>query len=482
MATNQALPETFDPHRFAAGVRGLARTEFSVFVQGAFRVLHDEPLLRNWHMDAIAHELTRLAQGDVRRLIITMPPRTLKSFIASICYPAWLLGRDPGEKIICVSYSHDLSREFGFLTRKLMQSDWYRQVFPSTHIDPKRASADKLTTTRGGYRYATSTGGTLTGKGGAFIIIDDPVKAADAHSEVMRESAVTWFRSTVLTRLNNPRKGRIVVVAQRLHMEDLPGQLMAQGGWQELCLPLVAHRDQDIPLNAYAFLPREAGDVLHEARFDEEAIAQLRASMGERDFEAQYNQRPLPPGGALFKMQWLRRYDEPPRRSKVQGIFQSWDTAYGLEETNSYSVCTTWALSGKNCYLLDVYRARLEFWALEKAVLSQREKSNADLVFVESKASGISLLQNLTMGGQNRWLQPKEPAGSKQDRASQQTPKFERGEIWIPKEAPWLKAFEDEVACFPYGKHDDQVDSMVQFLAAVDTGRLLLWADIARRR
>lgn len=479
--SDHVFAQTLDARRIAATGRALAREDFSVFVQTAFRVLHSEPLLRNWHIDAIAHELTRVARGDVRRLVITMPPRTMKSFIASVCYPAWLLGRNPAEKVICVSYAQDLSQEFGSLTLRLMRSEWYRRVFAKTYIDPKKASSDRLTTTQGGYRYATSTGGTLTGRGGEFIIIDDPVRAADAHSETMRANAASWFRSTVLSRLNNPNKGRIIVVAQRLHMDDLPGQLLDAGGWRELRLPLIADRDQEIALTDGSKLLRPAGDILHEARFDEEEIATLRSAMGERDFEAQYNQRPLPPGGALFKLQWLRRYTERPPVHKVQGIFQSWDTAYAVGEGNDYSVCATWALSGTDCYLLDVYRERLEFYALEKAVLAQRQKWKADLVIVERAGSGISLLQSLRRGGQNRWLQWIDPVGSKRDRASEQTPKFERGEIWVPEEAPWLQAFEDELASFPHGRHDDQVDSVVHFLAALDTGELLRFADRAKR-
>lgn len=469
-----------DRHRVAATVRRLAREDLAVFVQGAFRVLHDEPLLRNWHIDAIAWRLSQLANGKVRRQIITMPPRTMKSFIASVCLPAWLLGHRPGEKIICASYAQDLSREFAYQMRKLMLSDWYGRVFPATRIDPKRTSLDEIGTTRGGSRLSTSVGGTLTGRGGNVIVIDDPIKAKDAYSEAARESAISWFRGTVLSRLDNPRTGRIVVVAQRLHMEDLPGQLLTQGGWAELRLPLVADRDQRIKVSADAILERPAGDVLHEARFTEVEIARLREAMGERDFEAQYNQRPMPPGGALFKLQWLRRYNEPPKVHQIQGIFQSWDTAYDVQESNDYSVCTTWALSGRNCYLLDVYRERLEFYALERAVYKQREKWKADVVIVEKAGSGISLLQNITRERKNAWLQPKEPIGSKQDRASQQSPKFERGEIWVPQQAPWLQAFEDELASFPHGKHDDQVDSVVQFLASVDTGRLLNVADRAR--
>ncbi|MGE4431062.1 MAG: phage terminase large subunit [Sphingobium sp.] len=475
----QALAATLDPGRVAATVRALARKDLAVFVEGAFRVLDDEPYLRNWHVNAIAYELMRLDNGDNRRLVITMPPRTMKSFIASVCLPAWLLGRNPGEKIICVSYAQDLAEDFAFQTRKLMQSDWYRRVFPATHIDPKRGSARKLTTTRNGYRYSTSTGGTLTGRGGAFIIIDDPIRAADANSETMRENSVNWFRTTVLSRLNNPRKGKIIIVAQRLHMEDLPGHVLSVGGWHELRLPLIADRDLEIQLSPNRWANFPAGHVLHEERFDEDLIHQYRASMGEQAFEAQYNQRPLPPGGALFKLQWFSRYDQAPPRKKVQGIFQSWDTAYDIQGHNDYSVCTTWALSGKDYYLLDVYRERLEFPDLEKAVHAQREKWEAGLVIVEKAGSGISLYQNICRKG-CRWIDVKNPVGSKQDRASQQTPKFERGEIWLPREATWLQAFEDEFASFPHGKHDDQVDSVVQFLAACDTGKLPRLADLAR--
>jgi predicted phage terminase large subunit-like protein len=363
-----------------------------------------------------------------------------------------------------------------------MQAGWYRSVFPNTHLDPKKCNMEVLATTRGGQRRATSVGGTLTGLGGNTVIIDDPIKAADAHSEVARENAVKWFNSTVASRLDDPKKGRILIIAQRLHLEDLPGQLLPAGYWDLLELPLIEWKYREIEVAPDLFADRSAGNILHEARIGEEEIARLRSEMGERDFEAQYNQRPLPPGGALFKLEWLKRYEEPPKPQQVQGIFQSWDTAYDIEERHDYSVCTTWALSGKRYYLLDVYRERLEFPDLEKAVHKLRERCEADLVIVEAIGSGKSLYQNIRRAARSLWLLAKDPEGSKEDRASQQTPKFERGEVWVPAEAPWLKTFEDELASFPHGKHDDQVDSVTQFLAAVDSGRLMQMADVARRR
>lgn len=470
-----------DHGQFSKDMDDLARQNFGVFARRAFRELFDQPFADNWHIEAIAHALTEAVHGERRRLIIAMPPRSLKSFLASICLPAWILGHSPGEKIVCASYAQKLSEEFAFETRRLMQSEWYRRLFPQTHLDPKKSNLEVLATTRGGQRRATSVGGSLTGMGGNLIIIDDPIKAADAHSEVARENAMQWFGGTVASRLDNPKKGRIIVIAQRLHLEDLPGQLLAQGNWTLLELPLIEWQDRKIDIAPDRVLHRPAGDILHEERIDTAEIERLRSEMGERDFEAQYNQRPLPPGGALFKGEWLRRYTEPPKSKQVQGIFQSWDTAYDIEEQHDYSVCTTWALSGAKCYLLDVHRAKLEFPELEKAIFRLRKRWKADLVVVEKAGSGLSVAQNIRNGGKNRWLQVLSPQGSKQDRASQQTPKFERGEIYLPEHAEWLRTFEEELLAFPHAKHDDQVDSAVQFLAAVDTGRLLIMADQARR-
>ncbi len=289
------------------------------------------------------------------------------------------------------------------------------------------------------------------------------------------------YTGTAASRLNNPKKGRIIVVAQRLHMEDLPGQLAAMGGWQQLNLPLIATDDQEIELFPGKFIERPAGHILHEQRFGEEEIARLRSELGQRDFEAQYNQRPLPPGRALFKLEWLQRYDDPPELHQIQGVFQSWDTAYEIAEGNDYSVCSTWGVPGQRYYLLDIFRERLQFPDLERAVYRERDKWRSDLVIVEKAGPGISLYQNIARL-RNPWITVLVPVGSKQDRASQQSPKFERGEVWVPKHAPWLKTFLDELASFPQGKHDDQVDSVIQFLAAIDTGKLFYTAEAARNR
>lgn len=473
----------FDPWQFSEDIDDLARSDFAFFVMRAFEELYEQRFYDNWHIYVIAHWVMEATFGNNRRLIITMPPRFLKSFICSICLPAFILGHNPGERIVCASYAQKLSEEFAFETRRLMEGEWYCRLFPGTRLDPKKRNLEALTKTRGGQRRATSVGGSLTGFGGNFVLIDDPIKALDAHSEVARDGAINWFGGTVASRLDEPKKGRIIVIAQRLHLEDLPGHLLQQGIWRHLDLPLIEWKDRDVEIAPGRFVERKAGDLLHPERIDREEIEHIRSQMGERDFEAQYNQRPMPPGGALFKGEWFQRYDEPPGPHQIEGRFQSWDTAYDIEEQHDYSVCTTWALSGANCFLLDVYRAKLEFPELEKAIYSQRAKWNADLVIVEAIGSGKSVFQNIRNRDRHSlWLQALAPAGSKQHRASQQTSKFERGEIWLPVEAPWLRTFEDEFLSFPNGRNDDQVDSVVQFLAALDTGNLLRRKDHARRR
>ena len=447
----------------------LARQDFSTFAMRASPIVNGEALMPNWHIDAIAYKLDQVARGEVKRLLISIPPRCLKSYLASVCFPAWMLGRNPSEKIICASYASSLSEKLSVDTRQLMQSSFYRTVFPGTILHPHRQSREEFATTRTGYRLATSVGGTLTGRGGNIIIIDDPLKAGDAYSEAARNSCLEWYKTTVQSRLNNPKTGAIIVVAQRLHQQDLPGHLLESGGWDTLILPMETPRDYyiDVLRGGNMGLIR-AGRLLQPERHGEAELAQLRKEMGDRDYEAQYNQAPLPPGGALFKRSWLLRYDKPLDLNLYESVFQSWDTAYEVGDTNDYSVCSTWGVIKGEFHLLDVYRKRMEFPDLQRAVIALQQRYNARAVVLEAIGSGASLSQNLRRELGVPWIRTLRPVTSKQHRASQQSVKFEQGRIRLPAQAPWLEEFEDELLSFPNGKHDDQVDSIVQFLAASD--------------
>lgn len=462
------MSEAREQHELVAAI---ARRDFRTFAMRASPIVNGEPLIPNWHIDAVCYKLDQVARGESKRLLICLPPRCLKSYLVSICFSAWLLGRDPKAKILCASYASSLSEKLSIDTRNLMQDPWYRSVFPATALSLGKLSKEEFATTAGGNRLATSVGGTLTGRGGSHIIIDDPLKASDAYSEAARKSCLDWFKTTVQSRLNNPKTGSIIVVAQRLHAEDLAGHLIGAGDWDQLILPMEAPADYEMDVlrdGRKALVQR--GRLLQPERHGPEELARIRREMGDRDYEAQYNQAPLPPGGALFKRSWLGRYANPLELELYEGIYQSWDTAYDVGESNDYSVCTTWGVIKGEFHLLDVYRRRLEFPDLQHAVLALQKKWRARAVVVEAVGSGKSLAQNIKRSQDALWLKTLHPASSKDHRASQQCVKFEGGCVRLPEAADWLPDFETELLTFPNGKHDDQVDSVVQFLAAVDRG------------
>ena len=222
--------ENFTPAELSAAkrmLRHLLKSDFCAFVEKTFgTVCPDQQFWPNWHLEAIAHALERVVGGETKRLIILMPPRNLKSICASVALPAFLLGRDPTRQIICVSYSADLAAKHARDCRAVMMAPWYQSAFPSTRIDPAKSAETEFMTTRRGFRLATSTGGTLTGRGGDTIIIDDPMKPADAQSEARRLECQQWYSNTLLSRLDDKVNGVIILVMQRLHVDDLAGYLM----------------------------------------------------------------------------------------------------------------------------------------------------------------------------------------------------------------------------------------------------------------
>jgi len=448
---------------------GLCRRDFASFAIRAFSVLEGGELDLSPHIYIICRLLEKIYQGEVRRSLVCIPPRYLKTYLISIAYSAWLLGRNPRTRIICASHGAQLAEKFNADTLRLMRSAWYRQVFPNTHLDRHQQNKTEIGTTVGGYRLATSVGGTITGRGADLIIVDDPLKAGEAHSPTARENCIRWFNSTIHSRFKNPKKGKIIVVAQRLHAEDLPGHLIATGGWEQLILPAINPKPQSYDIVAGGAKAQFAvRRILQRSRHDTADLAQLRKEMGEHDFESQFNQCPLPPGGFIFQNVWVKRYEQPPGPAKVEAVIQSWDTAYQGDETNGFTVCTTWAKCPDGYYLLDVWRDHPSFTELVKQVWALKQKWKARLVIVENKASGISLLEVLNEQGKQKWLHSLDPKQGKVERAEQQTVKFEKGLVWLPTEAPWLAVYEAELFQFPYSKFDDQVDSTVQLLTSTD--------------
>jgi predicted phage terminase large subunit-like protein len=457
----------------SAQLSALLRTELRYFIRRVFNtVLPGTTYLPNWHIDAIVHELMRIHSGENRRLLINQPPRSLKSICVSIAYVAWSLGHDPTRRIIVVSYSNDFASELHRQFRMVIDASWYQALFPG--MRPAKDSGTELVTTAGGSRYATSIGGTLTGRGADLIVIDDPVKAEDAMSEPARRRVIDWYGGSLVSRLNDKEKGPIVAVMQRLHEDDLAGHLIGQGGWHHLDLPAIAVEDSEIEVGRGKRFVRRVGDVLHEQRENREVLGQIKAEIGSLMFSAQYQQRPVPLEGNLIKREWFRRYELLPQKGPRDQIVQSWDTATMTGPANDYSVCTTWLMIKNDYYLMDVFRARLQYPDLRRKVGGLAGRYGAETILIEDAGPGMQLLQDLqrdTPSGMNRPIGVK-PDGSKTDRMVAQSAKIEAGHVHLPREADWLDNFLLEILGFPQGRHDDQVDSVSQFLKWASTRAL----------
>src|SRR5262245_24857671 len=335
------------------------RSDLYAFVQAAFPIVAGGQVLqRNWHLEAMAAALTDVINGKCRRLIITVPPRSLKSICASVALPAFVLGQDPSRNIICVSYSDVLSRKHGNDCRALMHSTMYRRIFPHTRISPSKDTEAEIRTTAGGSRLTTSVGGTLTGRGGNLLIIDDPLKPQDAQSESARDSLKQWYSNTLLSRLDHKSEGSIVVVMQRLHSDDLVGHLLEQGGWTHLNLSAIAETECSIALGNDRYHHRRIGDLLHPERENEAALHELKTSMGSMEFSAQYQQAPVSLGGNLIKWSWFKFYNAPPDPRPGDRLIVSWDTAMSSNQLADFSVCVVLLVRGETVYVLDVTRAR----------------------------------------------------------------------------------------------------------------------------
>ncbi len=441
------------------------RSDPVAFIERAFSTVDAATVYSpNWHIEVLAYHLSLCAQKKIKRLIITLPPRSMKSICASVALPALILGKDPAAKIICVSYAQEFSAKLARDCRTVMEADWYKRAFPATRIDPAKSAAEDFDTTKGGSRFATSIAGSLTGRGANYIIIDDPIKADDANSEIRRLAVNNWFDGTLYSRLNSKKDDVIIIVMQRLHMDDLVAHVLETEEYYRIDLPAIAPSDQIYRLNECEFHERRRGDLLHPARESKEILEAMRQRMGSRHFEAQYQQNPVPDGGTILRPEWFPTYDSVPL-AHYEGIVQSWDTASKTSLTNDFSVCTTWGIRGEEFHLLDVIRGRYEFPDLRRLVLDHAREWQVDEVLIEDTASGTQLIQQFKAEGSLN-VSSCQPKGEKVERVNGQTAVIEAGRVLLPSEAVWLRSFLDEVRAFPGGKYDDQVDSMSNFLRA----------------
>jgi predicted phage terminase large subunit-like protein len=447
--------------------RALLRRDLYAFTERSFYELNPTTeFMPNWHIEVVTSALEACRRGEISRLIINQPPRSLKSHCASVAFVAYLLGQDPTAQIICASYGQDLANKHALDCRTILTRSWYRDLFPRTRLSSERQAIQEFMTTQQGFRLSTSVGGVLTGRGADYIIIDDPLKPDEALSDSQRKAVNDWFDHTLYSRLNDKRKGRIILIMQRLHEDDLVGHASGVEPWKLIRLPAIAEGNEthvaQTPYGIRKF-ERSRGEALHPDREPVEILNHLREAQGEYNFSGQYQQAPAPLGGGMVRAEWFKTYTENDLPRKFEMVFQSWDTANKPTELNDYSVCTTWGVKDKHAYLLHVLQKRLGYPELKRAVSEQAVAFGPKTILVEDKASGTQLIQELLSEGLHG-IKKYEPTMDKIMRMHSVTSTIENGFVHLPEKTAWLAEYLHELTSFPRGKYDDQVDSTSQAL------------------
>lgn len=445
--------------------QALMRMHLIFFLVPVFAMLHpsEPPLRLAWHLYAMCHALEEAAAGRKRRLVINVPPRHLKSITASVALAAWLLGRNPGLKIMVATYSEALAREHSQNCRLVMESAWYKALFPNTRLQQGGNRQLDFRTTAGGGRRAISVTGSATGFGADIIILDDCMKADDINSEAVRDELNRWYTNTLLPRLNSKKAGVIISIQQRLGEDDLTARMLEKGA-EHLCLTSIAKKAESIPLGFGRIMRRRPGDLLDPDREDQATLDDIRRQIGPYVFAAQYQQDPVAPEGNVIRIEKFKRYEGEFERDEIDRVVQSWDTAMSSDPQSDYSVCTTWGYHSGKHFLLDVFRQRLDYPELRDMVIWQAQRWKADQIIIEEAGSGKSLLQELGRRRPRLPICASIPATSKMERMTGQLGQIEDGLVCLPDDTPWVDTFISECRAFPHGKYDDQVDSLSQYL------------------
>jgi len=441
--------------------------KLSTFLRRGWRYMDPSDFITNWHIDAICEHLEAVSRGEVRRLLINMPPRHMKSLGVSVAWPAWSWSQSPGGPLIgpqvrwlFSSYAQTLSTRDNVKCRRLIESPWYRGVWGDRFsLVSDQNTKTKFENDKHGYRMATSVDGALTGEGGDIIVVDDPHNVREAESPAVREAALAWWDEAMSTRLNDPKTGAYVVIMQRVHESDLSGHILAREhkDWTHLCLP--ARYEPDHP-HVYSKDPRtRAGQLLWPERIDEDSVKELEGKLGSYGTAGQLQQRPAPREGGLFKRAWLPVVDELP-----VGI-NRWVRAWDLGATAGGGDPTAGVKVGRGpdgvFYVAAVAREQVGPADVERLVLSTASQDGQTTTIrlpQDPGAAGKAYAQTLVRLLAGYPVKVVAPTGDKQTRALPAAAQAEVGNVRLLR-GPWNEAFIDELCTFPAAAHDDQVDA-----------------------
>lgn len=424
------------------------------------RPFQDDP-----YIDVICEHLEAVTHGKISRLILNMPPRYAKSNLVTILWPAWNWALFPSWRLMFCSYSASLSTQHSVKRRRIIESEPYGKAYGNiVRLERDQNVKTEFENTRRGVMVATSTGGTVTGKGGDILIGDDVLNPELAESEAERKRALEFIDETWSSRLDDKRTGRMVFVEQRLHAKDVTAHLMKQRGvWTQLIMPAIFDKDTDyvLPMSGRT-VSFKAGDLL-SSRDTPATLEQTKLQMGSRGFQAQFLQSPSQEEGAIIKRGWFKTYANG-TLPKMDFTAWSWDTAAKDGQHNDYSVGQLWGLAQGCFYLLDMVRLRMNYPGLKREVRERWIARRSDVVLVEDTSVGQALVPDLK--AERVPVIPVLVDRDKIVRLNVQSPVIEAGMVYLPdaSAAPWVVQFRDEVCDFPYSDHDDIVDSAVQAL------------------
>jgi len=432
--------------------------------------------LVGWFQQEVAAKLDQFLDDVIARrsprLMLFAPPRSGKSELVSRRFPSYALGKHPDLTMIATSYSGELASRLNRDVQRIIDDEAYGRVFPGTSLGGanvrtvaqgnylRNSDIFEVVGHRGSYRSA-GVQGSVTGMGSEVFLIDDPVKdAIEADSATYRERAWEWYRSVAYTRL--APGGGILLIMTRWHEDDLAGRILQaqkDGGekWEVVRYPAIAEQEEP---------HRKEGEALHRDRYDEKALERIKLAVGSRVWSALYQQRPAAAEGGIFKRQHWRHFKVPPHANmaelraalQLSRVVQAWDTAFKKGQDNDPSSCTTIGVAPSRYYILDSWTHKVEYPELKRAAIDHHAKWQPDLVLVEDKASGQSLVQELSRETRIPLL----AVGVDSDkvaRANAVTPVHEAGLCYLPEGEPWVSDFVDELASFPTAPHDDRVDS-----------------------
>lgn len=467
----------------------------------------------NWHIDMLCEYLEAFYCREIDNVLINVPPGTMKSTLTSVCFHPWVWSQQAGKRFLTASYSGDLSTRDNVRGRELIASDWYQSLWGSSvKMDPRNDSKTRYHNFKGGWRIATSVGGRSMGEHPDFKIIDDPHNVKEAESDVERESALVWFDLQMSPR-GVSRNAGTAVIMQRLHSRDLSGHIMAapdfKNKWEHICLPMEFEPNRMRPSKIYMNDPRtHKGQLIWPQLFPQTTVDVLKLRLGEYGTAGQFQQKPSPAGGGLLKIGKFRMWPAAARLPDFSFILQSYDTSYTEKTQNDPNACTVWGIFTKrvkigdattnvNCaMLLDAWDERMEYPALRRKVIEDFKATyggqeegggfrplhpprKVDLVIVENKGSGISLLQDLRQAYiPCRVYDPGH--ADKVARAHLAAPLLDLGVLYVlessietDKPIGWVRPFLKELEEFPKGEHDDYVDTFSQAIIFFKDSQML---------